>query len=498
MAVIDGGSSAAGKANVDPNYNLQANLPYTLPNGTLQGGGMPTAGFAAMLAEGDPGSITGSRLLRQPEASQDFRLRVGIDTNLFSDTFNASAQNTSLWSYTFNTLTAAQPGIGTVNFSAVQGTTSAHGAFMRTFQYFPLVGTAPLSVEIHAGQFTAALVANEVWLMGLGLPTAATTPPTDGVWLQLTSAGLIGVLVYNNTTTQTGTLLQLASYTAGTLYKHAIVAGEREVEFWRDDVLLGTIEVPASNGQPFLQGALPGFMMKYNTGAVSNTNTMRVSDFNVSLLDLQTVKPWAEQQALQGLMAYQGQNGGTMGTTALLPNATGATTVTGGALSQTVALATGLGGQAGIQAAAAGVDGCVTAFQVPAGGINQTARNLIITGVRIDAVNLGAATATTASILQWSLAYGATGGTIPSLAQAESASFATGTTKAWRRIPLGIQGWIVGAAIGQPAEAILVPFPSPVVVQPGQWVAAVAKFLVGTATASEVFWCVVSFSAHYE
>jgi hypothetical protein len=239
-------------------------------------------------------------------------------------------------------------------------------------------------------------------------------------------------------------------------------------------------------------------MMKYNTGAVSNTNTMRVSDITVSLMDLQTAKPWAHQMAGMGMNAAQGQNGGTMGTTAALPNATAATTITGGAISQTASIATGLGGQAGIVANVAGADGLITAFQVPTGGINQTARNLYITGVRINAVNLGAAVATTASILQWSLAYGATGVTIPSLAQGESASFTTGTAKAYRRVPLGIQSWIVGAAIGAAAEAIVINFDTPVVVAPGEWVATVAKFLVGTATASQVIWTTSTINGYYE
>jgi hypothetical protein len=472
-------------APLDANGNLRVNLPTDSED----------AGAVRFFSENDPGTFTGTAYVKSPETSPDYRLRVGIDTVLFTETFNATAQNTGSWSYTFNTLTAAQPGAGTVNFSVVQGTTSAHGAFMRTFQYFPVVGTAPLSVEIIFGQFTAALVANEVFLCGLGLPTAATTPPTDGVWLQLTTAGLIGVLVYNGVTTQTGVLRAFGSIAENTLYKAAIVVG---VEFWWEDVYLGQIAVPAANGQPFLQAGLPAFLMKYNTGAVANTNTMRVSDVTVSLLDINTSKPWAYQMAVQGKMAYQGQNGGTMGTTALYPNATAATVVTGGALSQTVAIATGLGGQAGIVAGVAGIDGLITAFQNPTGGINQTPRNLVITGVRIDAVNIGAAVATTASVLSWSLAFGATGATIPSLAQAESASFATATAKAWRRVPIGIQSWIVGAAIGAPAEAIAINFDAPIVVHPGQWVASVAKFLVGTATASQVIWCVVAIQGYYE
>jgi hypothetical protein len=277
-----------------------------------------------------------------------------------------------------------------------------------------------------------------------------------------------------------------------------MVIGEREIEFWRDNALLGTLDVPNANGQPFITTSLPAFMMKYDTGNVSNTNTMRVADVNVTLMDALTSRDWPTQLCTMGQMAYQGQDGGTMGTTALLPNATAATTVTGGALSQTVAIATGLGGQAGIQAAAAGIDGCVTAFQCPTGSTTQTPRNLVICGVRIDSVNIGAAVATTASVLQWSLAFGATGGTIPSLAQAESASFTTATAKAWRRIPLGLQSWIVAAAIGTPAEALMLKFDAPVVVHPGQWVAAVAKFIVGTATASQVIWATVTFDAYYE
>lgn len=478
-------SSTTGELKNDGSGNALVTLPQTAAQ----------SGYARLMSENDAGGLTGTAYLKSPETSPDYRLRAGLDTVLFTDNFNATAQNTAEWSYTFATLTAAQPGAGTVNFSTVQGTTSAHGAFMRTHQYFPVINTAPLAVEFKAGIFTAALVSGEVWLMGLGLPSAAVTRPTDGVWLKLTSAGLVGVIAYNGTEVESGVLP--ATLALATVYKFTMVVGESEVEFWLNDELLGELAIPTANGVPWLSASAPVFMQKYNTGAVSNTNTMRVARVGVSLLDVATFMPSAHQMAIQGLMAYQGQNGGTMGTTALLPNATAATTVTGAALSQTVALATGLGGQAGITAAVPGVDGCVTAFQVPTGGINQTARNLVITGVRIDAVNIGAAVATTASTLQWSLAYGATGGTIPSLAQAETGSFVTATAKAWRRVPLGLHSWIVGAAIGAQAQPIRYQFASPIVVHPGQWVGAVAKFIVGTATASQVIWATVTFDAHY-
>ena len=479
---------ATNLAEVDANSNLKV----TLPTSSAQ------AGCAQFFSQNDDGTITGAPYVRSPETSPDYRLRVGVDTVLFSDTFNATTQNTGNWNYIFVTMTASQPGAGTLNFGTVQGTAATHGALMRSSQYFPLIGTAPLSVEMTVGQFTALLAANEVWMMGLGVPSAAVTEGTDGVWFRYTTTGLIGEIRYSGTTTQTAVLRTPAQMTLNDLMKFTIIVGEGEIEYWLDDVLLAEQAMPAANGQPFQQSSLPVFFHKYCNGVVANTNTMRVSDVTVSLLDLQTVKPWAHQLAAGGQNAAQGQNGHTMGTTALLPNATAATTVTGAALSQTVPIAVGLGGQAGIVAGVPGVDGLITSYQVPAPTINITGRNLYITGVRIDAVNIGAAVATTASVLQWSLAYGATGGTVPTLAQAETGSFVTATARSWRRVPLGLQSWIVAAGIGATTNPIDVQFDTPIVVRPGEWVASVAKFIVGTATVSQVIWSTVMINGYFE
>ena len=88
-------------------------------------------------------------------------------------------------------------------------------------------------------------------------------------------------------------------------------------------------------------------------------------------------------------------------------------------------------------------------------------------------------------MIQWSLAFGHTA---VSLAQTETASFATGTTKAPRRIALGFSSWAVGAGIGaqpQDGQIFIDLGDSPVYVNAGEFVALVGKFLVGTATASQ-------------
>ena len=339
-------------ANLDAGGNVKTSVTL---DPTYMGG-------VRMFSENDAGTYTGTPSLLSPETSSDYRLRVGMDTLLFNDTFSALTQNTSQWSYTFNTMTAAQPGAGTVNFGVVQGTTNAHGAFMRTFQYFGLVKSAPLAAEFDMGQFTAALVTNEVWLIGFGLPTAATTPPTDGTWIQVTSAGAVGVANYNGSSVQTGVMLPLASLVVGELAHWIIICGEDEVQFWFEQELVGSLVIPAANGQPFQTTSLPFFMMKYNTGNVSNTNTMRVSGVSVSLQDLQTSKPWAHQMALAGQSGYLGQDGQTQGKTAIWANNTAPTAV---ALTNTTAAFVGLGGIAAVlPTLTANSDGIVFSYQL--------------------------------------------------------------------------------------------------------------------------------------
>ncbi len=77
MAQIQTGSSSTGVANVDSNYNLNVVTPTT----------QAQAGFAKMSSQVDAGTVTGSELVRAPELSEDYRLRVGVDTPFFDERF---------------------------------------------------------------------------------------------------------------------------------------------------------------------------------------------------------------------------------------------------------------------------------------------------------------------------------------------------------------------------------------------------------------------------
>lgn len=474
----DGGNIAT-QDNAVPVFTGDASIPAQV-------------GAVRLFSENDSGEVLGNAYLMSPETSQDYRLRVGTDTILFTETFNATAQNTQNWAYTFNTLTAAQPGAGSVNFSTVQGTANTHGAFMRTYQYFPLVGTAPLAVEFSAGVFGTNLVANEVWLMGLGLPSGATTPPTDGVWLKLTNAGYTGVISNSGITTETGVLWSTGNIVLSDYQKWTIVISETDVQFWRNDVLLGTLKVPASNGQVFQGGSQPVFMHKYNTGAVSNTNTMRVTDITVSLMDIQTNRPWTHQQALCGQSSTIGQNGHTQGKTSLWTNNSAPAAA---ALTNTAAAFAGLGGIAAVlPTLTANNDGIIFGYQNPAPTINITGRNLVITGVHLQGV-VSVVLAGGPVMYAYAVAYGHTAA---SLTTAQTASFANNTTHAPVIVPIGIESYATNAAVATlGSQGLNIAFESPLVVRPGEFIQLIARNL-GTVTTTGAITVIASFNGYWE
>jgi hypothetical protein len=451
-------------------------------------------GAVRMFSENDPGVVTGTPYLKSPETSSDYRLRVGMDTIILDDTFNGLTQNTTKWAYAAATLTATMPGAGTLNFGTVQGTAATHGAFMRSFQYMPLFGASGLAVEFHVGQFTAALVANEVFLAGIGNVSVAGTEPTDGLWLQFTAAGTILVLRYNGTTTQSGVLELNSALAVGSLYHYCLVIGNSEVEVWKEDVLLGEVTIPLSTSQPYLQGALPVFLQKLCTGTVSNTNTMRVSDVTCSQIDIQTNKDWGVARSLAGKSGFVGQNGHTQGKTTIWANNTAPTAVV---LTNTTAAFTGLGGIAAVlPTLAAASDGIVFSYQNPAPTINITGRNLVIRGVKVQ----GAVSVILAGgpvVYAYAVAFGHTN---VSLATAETGSFVTATTHAPRIVPIGMESYAATAAVGTLGTSGVGPtlqLANPIVVRPGEFVAIVARN-IGVVTTTGAITITAAFDSYWE
>ena len=472
------GSSTNNGMEVDSNNNGKVNLPTVKSQ----------AGYAAMLSELDSGSVTGSRYTNTAVVDDDGLLWVGLMTPLLSETFNYTTQNSLLWKSVIATMTMTWNTTGLL-FNANNTGTTTTGTCYTSYKHIPLNGGGGVKFD-HVMSITATPVANQIYEAGLFVFTSGTAAPTEGVWFQLTSAGLIGVLNYNGSATQTGTLIAAAAFTANQNYKLRIVCTEREVQFWRDGILLGEIITPAGNSQPFATDALPISFQMRNGGTVSGTQMqVKVGSCDVAQLGLNVSKPFAQLQGGQGLMAYQAQNGATVGPTALNSNslASGA----GAAMTNTTAaLGTGLGGQFSTQPTlAVGTDGIVCSYQNPVGSVNQTPRTLFITGVRIQSAVSTTALTGGPVLYAYTLAYGHT-----------SVSLATGNgtaAKAPIRISLGYETLAAAAAVGTLGGGCSMSFQGPIVVNPGEFIAIAAKNL-GVVTTAGVVTFQVTFDGFWQ
>lgn len=450
------------------------------------------AGYLNIASQQDVGGL-GVQTSRQPLISTARRLAVGLATKLFDYQFAAAAQNTGVWRYLNATMTMTQ-GSGTLLMNASSTLTTTTGALLSTWRQVNFPGNGVVRLEIEM-LFTEQPLANQNVEIGFFPHASATAAQTDGVYFRYTSAGLIGIVNFGGVETPTGTLLNPADFTNNKMYTFVIDVSNGSVDFWRDDRLLATLTTPNANGEPMQFGALPISLQFRNPNTVTGSPVMqaKVANVVVTQRDIATSKLWQDQQALSGLMASQGSEGGTMGSTALYTNSLAAGA--GAAMTNTTAaLGSGLGGQFAAQPTlAAGTDGILCSYQNPAGSATQPPRSLLIRGVWLKGLVTTAFTGGPV-LYAYSLAYGHTA---VSMATTETASFTSPSTKAPRRIPIGYETYVVTAPVGTLGQGIYVQFAVPIVVNAGEFVAICAKNL-GTVTSAGVICFNVGFDAYLE
>jgi hypothetical protein len=475
---------------VDDDNNLQVVTPGYTSGGVPRGGGDVNSGSIAIFSEVDAGLKNGTREVLSPEVDKDYRLRVAHDNLLDQELFNYAAQNTGKHHFTFTTLAATiGPGGITTNSGGI--TTTTTGLTFGTHAQFPVGGTQTTVCEISVA-FSAQPNANTVIDFGLFQRGATTAfAPLDGFYFRMNSSGIFGVVNAGGVETTTGAFpLALGSgtfvYTNNATNRYLIQANNVSVSFWINNFKYGEIPTPAGVNFPCKSLALPWSFRHAIVGGAAGAVTQAVfSDYRVFIRGSQ----YADRLGVVGNRvygSYQGMSGGTMGSLATYVNSTNPTAAAPSNTALTANLPGGFGGQGLVTAAAAAVtDGIWSSYQIPAGSSTVQGRRCVLRGVLVNAINLGAAVATTATAIQFSLAFGHTA---VSLATAETASMATATTKAPRRLPLGFMTWPVGAAIGaQPQSGPLFVDlgDAPIYINPGEFVALVGKFVVGTATASQ-------------
>lgn len=475
--LIEGGNSKPGKVNVTEDFSLKTTMERDVD---ANPGNVSAVKF---FSENDSGAETGVPYLLSPETDDDYRLRVGTEIVLDSETFNYTAQNTGKHTYATSTLT------GTWNTSGFLtnggNVATAGGMTFGSYAEFPMLGSASMYAEFE-GSFSAQVSTNIIIDFGMfRRGTSAIYAPTDGVYFRLNAAGLFGIINYNGA--ETPTEVFAFEYTNAKKYQFIISITEREVEFWIDNVLYGTIETPAGQGQPFMSATLPFSLRHYHASTAGVALQFNLNDYTISVGGAFLSRTLGELGSAS-LGSYQGLSGGTMGQLI-------AGTVTSGTLVKPTAaipantslvanLPNNLGGRIYEQLTgglAANVDAIFASYTVPGGTVSVQGKRLKVTGIKLSGI-VSTVVVGGPATTEWYIAFGHTA---DSLATTEAIA-----GKAPRRVMLPELTTIMTAA--QAAGTFLSQqdtislFSEPIYVNPGERIALVGNKTITTAITSGV------------
>ena len=486
MAVtIGGGSSTAGRANVTSTFDLQVRTPTVEEN----------AGFATMSSEIDDGTVTGSRLVKSPEATHDYRLRVGVDCPMFNHSFEGTIVATDRLNQSLSTMTVAQAS-GFLSLNSGNATASGNYAIVTTRRTFPILGTYQLyaNMFIREANETATNAVSE-WGLGYAATTAA---PTDGAFFRRESGGQL-VAVVNFAGSESGTTANITttnvppgdgtgSYNPTESNHYLIAVGSDSVNFWINDTLVATIPTQGTRGIPVSSSEQQVFARVYNSGVASAGRRVELGFLTVEMGDTNSGKPWPHVMCGMGAGAYQTQPGTAV---AQLTNWSNSAAPASATLSNTAASYTTKDGQFQFAATATNeTDWALFAYQVPAGTNAIPGKNMYITSVRIGEMVVTGAAGVNATMFFWALGVGSTA---VSLATTDAA-----TTVSPKRIPLGCQSFLAAAPIGTMSPGFEVTFNSPLLVPNGCFSHVILKQLNGAATASLVWRGMVQVNGYFE
>lgn len=469
MALIETGDSSTGVANVDSNFNLKVALPSV----KAQAGYVGIAGFTD-----DLGSV------RIPiGASSQGLLGTGAVQVDFEQGFSASAISPSVWSQVLATMTV---GIANNTITLNSGNSLASAAVARLVSYRQ-AKTPRGSDRIIAWRM---MLPNQVTgaVTEIGAFTATgTASPTSGSFFRYGSDGTLrGVSISVTGTESTTEVIPTPSLNVA--HDYVIWIMGKAIVFQIDDVVVGSIPLGITAPSPVTSESSPFCARLYNASATSTAQQVYLHRCVGALYGGTYGYDRQFLAALGGDIGSQGVVGAGTGYLANWANSVAPASAT---LSNTAAGYTSLGGQFQFTAVSGSETDCALfAFQVPAQTATNQGRTLVVHGVNISTFNMGAAVATTPTLLQWGIAYD---GTAVSLATADAAA-----TKAPRRVPLGCQSLPVGLAVGGSVPDLRVDFRQPLSVNAGNYLHIILKIPVGTATASQIVRGVVTINATWE
>ena len=469
MALIETGDSSTGVANVDSNYNLKVALPSVKD----QAGYVGIAGFAD-----DAGNV------RIPiGASSQGLLGTGSVQVDFEQGFSASAISSSVWSQVLGTMTV---GVANNTITLNSGNSLVSAASARLVSYRQAKTPRGSDRIIAWRMMLPNLVAGAVTEIGAFAATG-TASPTSGSFFRYGSDGTLrGVSI--SVTGAESTTGVIPTPSLNVAHDYVIWIMSKSIVFQIDDVVVGSIPLGNTAPSPVTSESSPFCARLYNASATATAQQVYLHRCVGALYGGTYGYDRQFLAALGGDIGSQGVVGAGFGFLANWANTTAPVSAT---LSNTSAGYTNLGGQFQFTAVSGSeTDYALFAFQVPAQTATNQGRTLVVHGINISTFNMGAAVATTPTLLQWGIAHD---GTAVALSTIDTAS-----TKAPRRVPLGCQSLPVGLAVGGNVPDLSVDFRQPLSVNAGNYLHVILKIPVGTATASQIVRGVVAINATWE
>jgi len=490
-------SSTSGELKTDGSDNARVNLPVD----------SSTAGFAVAAGEVDAGLVTGSRYIKELEVTEDYRLRVGVDSMLFHLTFEGTNIARHKIQQNDTTMTCAQT-TGAFTLNSGSSVTSGQATNIKTYRNFPIFMSAQTWVEWEMA-VTNSAATNVISEEGLGYCSGATTQMTDGIVFRRISGGQLRAVIINNSTDIFAQDITVTNITARdgvgafdpTETNHYMISTHNdEVQWWINDTLVCKTYVPSASGGPTQSHQQPFMARVNNTGTASSARQVVIRAIGVTQGELATWKPWGQQVAGWGGHSCHVQPGSASGSTVTrgagtLGWPTSATARANGTWTATTAPAVNsLGGQwvsPAISTLTSEADYPIFAYLNPAGTATLPGKTLYITGVRWGKTVATAAASTNSINVNFIIGVG---GTAANTSTADAAA-------AW-----GPRGLVVDTipfksttAVGDYVEGGNMDFSqSPIVVPPGCYLMWIARPFGTVASNTLTLVGTVAFTGFFE
>lgn len=457
--------------DVDANNNAKVNLPTSVNQ----------AGYVSLAGLDDDGSVTGTRKANPIRVTKENRMQSAMPTMLMSRNFAGVNLNTGYWTQIATTQTVAQAnGLLTLNSGNV--TTLNTGSGNKSYQTFP-INMGGATVFETDGYPTNTPVSNNVTEWGGFNYTTFNGAITDGACFRFTSTGTFQCVLITNAVEQQSAALNAATLAPMNVIKNYFIrVSDEGADFLIDGVMVASLVRPTTAGSSLVNTALHAAQRTYTLGtAPASATQFKVGHVAVWHEELTPNRSYAMSLSGQGGHSCYTQEGTAAGQTALYTNNTVPTAAV--PTNTTAALGSGLGGHfLATATAAVNTDLIIDSYLNPANGAANTGKVLFLNGVWIDTYVQTALTGGGQNLV-WYLSIGSTA--------VSEATTETGTSKARRVIPLGVQSIAANAAALTQGARIQVPLSS-VPVFPGEYVKVCCRY-VGTAATAGVYGHLIGF-----